>query len=86
MSKQMDRDEYEDAGDDLLLDPPFWLFEIKLNNEPRARVFGPKAKHNWVMWRLSKYVIELTDQGDVSVVRYTNGEWREADDWRKLAH
>ena len=72
--------------DDLMKDPPHWLFEVRLNDEPRARVFGPREKHNWVMWRLSKYVIESLNHGTVTVKRYTNGEWRDADDWRKLAH
>jgi len=63
-----------------------WIFDVFLDGEPRARVFGPAFKRNWVMWRLSKYCIALGTQGLVSVKRWNNGKWEIADDWRQFAN
>lgn len=77
----------DDEDDELVVDTtPYWLFEVAVNKEPRARVFGPQEKRNWVFWKLSQYAIALEDEGIVSVRRYTNGEWRDCNDWRNLAH
>lgn len=81
---EMEPDEYEAVGDEMLADPPHWLFEISTDDKPRARVFGPQEKRNWVLWRLSKYAIALESQGIVSVKRYNNGNWEDANDWRNL--
>jgi len=71
--------------DEMLSDPPHWLFDISTDGTPRARVFGPEDKRNWVLWRLSKYAIDLENQGVVSVRRYNNGQWEDANGWRNLA-
>lgn len=86
MTKEMDEDEFGEAGDAMLVKPPYWLFEISVSGVPRGRVFGDTHHRNWVLWRLSKYAIEFEDQGIVSVKRYTNGKWEIANDWRNLAH
>lgn len=79
-------DEY-DQEDHLVLDtPPEFQFLIVVGNEAKAQVFGPREKRNWVMWKLSQYVIALMREGPVSVKRLINGEWKDCDDWRKLAH
>lgn len=65
---------------------PDRVFEVDLNGEPQARVFAPKQKRNWVLWKLSQYVVALNEHGDVTVRQWINGEWRKADDWRNLAH
>jgi hypothetical protein len=78
-------DDYEEL-DEMLANAPHWLFEISVDNQPRGRVFGPKDKRNWVLWRLSKYAIEFEAEGIVSVRRYINGKWEKADDWRNLSH
>lgn len=84
MTKDMDPEEYVEVGEEQ--EPPYWLFEVALNDEPRARVFGPKDKRNWVLWRLSKYVVALSNTGVVSVRRFINGKWVAADDWRTLGN
>ena len=72
--------------DQLLIDPPDFIFEVWVGNAPRARVFGDYIKRNWVLWKLSEYAIALEDAGIVSVKRYINGKWENADGWRNLAH
>lgn len=66
--------------------PPEWLFHILVDGKPRAQVFAPKEKRNWVMWKLSQYVLGLVDEGTVTVKRLINGEWRDCNDWRNLTH
>lgn len=78
--------EYVMLGDEMLADPPHWLFEVFVDNEPRARVFGPQEKRNWVLWRLSKYCIALEQTGVVLVRRYSDGAWSEANNWRNLGN
>ena len=70
----------------LLADDVFWIFDVYVGEEPKARVFAPKEKRNWVLWKLSQYAIALEREGIVAVKRYINGEWRDANDWRQLAH
>ena len=72
--------------DELISDPPHFLFELSVNNEVRGRVFGPKDKRNWVLWRVSRYAIAFEDEGIVAVKRYINSKWERADGWRNLAH
>tara|TARA_R110000787_G_scaffold631_9_gene2358 strand:- start:53 stop:256 length:204 start_codon:yes stop_codon:yes gene_type:complete len=67
------------------MDPPYWLFEVVVDGEPVGRIYGPKDKRNWVLWRLSKYALDGEEEGIVSVKRYNNG-WEKADGWRELAH
>ena len=86
MTEKMNSDDYGVQGDAMLLDPPHWLFEIMIGKIPQGCVYGPKCKRNWVLWRLSKYVLEFENVGAVSVRRHTNGKWEKADDWRNLAH
>ncbi|UXO93779.1 hypothetical protein Pan1_64 [Pseudanabaena phage Pan1] len=76
----------DDFDETTLDETPHFLFEVSVGDEPRARVFGPQEKRNWVFWKLSQYAIALEDEGIVSVKRYTNGEWRPCNDWRNLAH
>lgn len=66
--------------------PPDFLFHICIDGTPRAQVYGPKSKRNWVLWTLSQHALALVGEGVVSVRRLINGEWRECDDWRNLAH
>ena len=66
--------------------PPEFIFEVDVDGEPRARVFRSTSKREFVFWNLSRYVLALEAQGDVSVRRFTNGKWSEADDWRQLTH
>jgi len=72
--------------DDMQEIPPFWVFEIDVDEKPQARVFGEEGKRNWVLWKLSQYVIALEDKGAVTVRQLINGEWKDANDWRNLAH
>lgn len=65
---------------------PHWVFEVWVGGEAKARVFGPADKRNWVFWKLSQYAIAFEDEGIVSVKQFTNGEWRDRNDWRNLAH
>lgn len=77
------------TNDELVLDEkamPKWLFHVCVNGVPRARVFGPDGKRNWVFWKLSQYVVALLEEGSVSVKRCINGKWRDCDDWRQLTH
>ena len=86
MSGDVDPEYWEALANEHIVDPPHWLFEVAVDDVPRGRIFGPKDKRNWVLWRLSKYAIEYEAEGIVSVKRYTNGKWEKADDWRHLAH
>ena len=86
MTDDVDQQTFEDETDAMLADPPHWLFEVLVNKVPRGRIFGPKDKRNWVLWRLSKYALEFESEGIVSVRRHNNGKWEIADDWRNLAH
>jgi len=67
-------------------DPVFFEFMIGSQGTPQGRVFGPKEKRNWVMWKLSDYTLEAENRGIVSVARYINGKWEPADDWRNLSN
>lgn len=67
-------------------DNPEFQFLVCVGEEPRSQVFGPADKRNWVLWKLSEYVLALSSEGAVSVKRMINGEWSPCDDWRKLAH
>jgi len=69
---------------EMLQDPPEFLFEVLVDDEPRGRIFGPQEKRNWVLWKLSQYVLALESEGVVAVRRYTNGKWESADNWRAL--
>lgn len=71
---------------EMLQDPPEFLFEVLVDDEPRGRIFGPQEKRNWVLWKLSQYVLALESEGVVTVRRYINGEWSLSDGWRKLAN
>lgn len=71
---------------ELLEDKTEFIFDVYVDNVPRTRVFGPSFKRNWVMWRLSKYVLALQAQDVVSVKRWINGKWEDANDWRQLSH
>lgn len=76
-----------EEDDQIVLEhPPEFQFLVVVGNEARAQIFGPREKRNWVMWKLSQYVVALEREGPVSVRRLINGEWRDCDDWRKLAH
>lgn len=86
MNGETESDEIGPGIDPMLIDPPDFLFEIWVGKAAKARVFGDREKRNWVFWKLSQYVIALSEQGTVSVKRYINGAWENADDWRKLAH
>ncbi|ARB06151.1 hypothetical protein FDH38_gp097 [Dinoroseobacter phage vB_DshS-R5C] len=66
--------------------PPAFIFRVFVDDEPKAQVFGPQDKRNWVLWKLSQYAIAFEDEGIVSVKRFNNGKWENADDWRNLAH
>lgn len=77
---------YEDLTEEQQTTAPHWVFEVDVDEEPRARLFGPKEKRNWILWKLSQYCVALEDEGAVTVRRWINGEWREANDWRNLAH
>lgn len=79
-------DDFDAEREEIIANPPYWLFEVLVNKVPRGRIFGPKDKRNWVLWRLSKYALEFEAEGIVSVRRHTNGKWETADDWRELAH
>ena len=72
--------------DEMLNDPPFWLFEVSSNGEPLSRIFGPENKRHWVFWNLSKHILEHEKSGVITVTRFINGKWEKANDWRKLAH
>lgn len=65
--------------DPLLMDPPNFIFEVWAGSTLHALVFGDFSK-------LSQYAIALEDTGIVSVKRYINGTWENADDWRSLAY
>lgn len=67
-------------------DPPEFIFRVFVGDDARSQVFGPKDKRNWVLWQLSKYAIALESEGIVSVKRFINGKWENADGWRNLAH
>lgn len=67
-------------------DRPEFIFRVSVDDQPRGQVFGPQSKRNWVMFKLSKYVIALAEEGTVTVTRYINGKWEPANDWRNLAH
>ncbi len=82
----MIEDDFEDEFEEIIAQPPHWLFEVAVGKIPKGRIFGPKGKRNWVLWRLSKYVLEYEEEGVVSVKRHNNGKWEKADDWRNLAH
>lgn len=69
---------------EMLQDPPEFLFEVLVDDEPRGRIFGPQEKRNWVLWKLSQYVLALESEGVVAVRRYTNGKWESAGNWRAL--
>ena len=69
---------------EMLQDPPEFLFEVLVDDEPRGRIFGPQEKRNWVLWKLSQYVLALESEGVVTVRRYTNAKWEPADNWRAL--
>lgn len=77
-----------DSNDDpeTWVDPPEFVFRLFVGDNPRAQVFGPSDKRNWVLWKVSQYAIELAAEGVVSVKRYNNGKWENADGWRNLAH
>lgn len=72
--------------DEVIPNPPHWLFDVVCDNEVKARVYAPKEKRNWTLWRLSKYVLEFESQGVITVRRYINGKWENADEWRNLSH
>lgn len=77
----------DEEDDQIVLEHPVeFQFLVVVADEPRAQIFGPRVKRNWVMWKLSQYVVALEREGPVSVRRLINGEWRNCDDWRKLAH
>lgn len=65
---------------------PHWVFEVDVDDEPRARVFGPKEKRNWTFFKLSQYVIALEDEGVLTVRRWVNDQWEQCNDWRNLAN
>ena len=65
---------------------PYWLFHVYVNGEPTAQVYGPEEKRNWVLWKLSQYVLGLSERGVVSVKRLINGEWNDCDNWRQLGN
>lgn len=77
----------DEEDDQIVLEHPVeFQFLVVVEDVPRAQIFGPREKRNWVMWKLSQYVVALEREGPVSVRRLINGEWRDCDDWRKLAH
>lgn len=69
---------------EMLQDPPEFLFEVLVDDEPRGRIFGPQEKRNWVLWKLSQYVLALESEGVVTVRRYISAKWEPADNWRAL--
>lgn len=66
--------------------PPHWVFQICVEGEPTAQVYGAREKRNWVMWKISQYVVGLAEHGDVSVRQLINGEWHERNNWHNLGH
>ena len=82
----MERDEYDAEGERLLKDPPEFVFEVMVDGVAHARLFGEAPRRNWILWRVSRYVLDLIDDHAVDVNRYRNGKWENCDDWRKLGN
>lgn len=70
----------------LLANPPEFVFGLWVDGEDRARVFAENDKRNWVLWKLSEYVLAMSDEGVVEVRRFINGKWEHNYDWYVLSH
>lgn len=64
----------------------YFNFIIEVDDAPAAQVYGPKSTRNLVLWRVSSYVNALSDRGDITVQRISNGEQHAEENWRQLAH
>lgn len=61
-------------------------FRVVVAGQPAAEIFGEGSLRNWVLWKLSEYVLAFKGRGTVTVDQRINGAWENCNDWRKLAH